>query len=283
MYSGKQTVLTLSSGLKIGVLGGQFSLDHFVLPSLPSPEDPYYTSSSLDAFSAAPSTSNIDILLSHTWPSQVSRYSEKPLSETFSKQDVERWGVPAIQQVMTRAKPRYCFVGNQNLFWEREPFVYPQSSSSSSFVREAVTPSATRFLSIGHFNNPTKQRWFYAFTITPASHQSQAQSSADVPPNVTACPFELAVTQQQKIRGTKRPYPESDEATAVEEGSYIFGGTHGSVENGRIKKHGEPPQTYKCKICGIPGHFIQVWQGALGGICKVMLKQKAMVGLPGKN
>ena len=266
---GKQTVLTLSSGLKIGVFGGQFSLEHFTSPSLVSPDLPYFTSTSLDSFSSAFSTSNLDILLSHSWPSQITRHSEKPLSETISKQEVERWGFPALQKLLAQAKPKYCFVGNQNLFWEREPFIHPQSSSSTSNGQEAISPSATRFISLGHFNNPTKQRWFYAFSVTPTSHTlSSAHASVEIPSNVTPYPFDLLYGQQSNIRGVKRPLPNED--YDAQGGHYIFGETPGLPENGRKKRHGEPPQNYKCRICSVPGHFIQVRPNHFG-TCKKKL------------
>lgn len=249
VHPGRQSVLTLSSGLKIGAFGGRFSLESFTSDST-ALTNPEYSQASLESFISQPSTSNLDILLLNSWPSQLTRFSEKPIT-SFSKEQVSSWSVPAINKLLMKAKPKYAFVSSQNLFWEREPFVYPapsrdQASSAASMMQEQQQ-HATRFLSLGHFANAAKERNFYAFSIAPGPVM-------ELPPNVTPCPFEDSSSQ----RGKKRALPDA----AEEDGggnSYIFAG----VENARTsangqRKHGEPPASYKCKICGIPGHFIQV-------------------------
>merc|ERR1712225_181813 len=167
-YLGRQSVLTLSSGLKVGAFGGRFSLEAFTSGSTDL-NNPEYSSASLDAFVAQPSTSNLDILLLNSWPSQLTRFSEKPIT-AFSKEQVSSWAVPAVNKLLMKAKPKYAFVSNQNLFWEREPFVYPASTSDPTTKQSMIEQQqqhATRFLSLGHFANAAKERHFYAFSISP--------------------------------------------------------------------------------------------------------------------
>lgn len=156
------------------------------------------------------------------------------------------WGVPALQALFGRARPKYAFSGEKNFFWEREPFVYPATSEGDA---EKRPQNATRFISLGHFGNTTKQRWFYAFTVTPGS---TAAAVSDALPDVTPCPFDL-VSSSGGARGTKRPHP--NEGTS--DGGYIFAGANGGSAQGKKKRHGEPPQGYTCKICNVPGHFVQ--------------------------
>lgn len=254
---GKQTVLTLSSGLKIAAFGGAFDLDSFTASSVPS-ASPSFTSASLDAFVSNPSLSNTDILLTHTWPSQITRFSEKPIPQIVSNggeqddsADSASWGIPALHKIFAKAKPKYAFVGDKNVFWEREPFVYP---ATHTYVEDAPSSqSATRFISLGQFNNPSKQRQFYAFSVAPAS----SSTTTDLPANVTPCPFQL---QQGGPSGSKGPNKRSLPEDDFDDGggnSYIFAGTDRSSSDSRKRRNGEPPQGYKCKICNVPGHFVQ--------------------------
>lgn len=164
------------------------------------------------------------------------------MSETVSKAEMASWGVPALQGLFGRSRPKYAFSGEKNLFWEREPFVYPAAANSEG--EEARPQNATRFLSLGKFGNASKQRWFYAFTVSPGA--------GDVPTDVTPCPFDLD-SHAQGSRGMKRPAPTDDSG----DGGYIFAGADGHSAQGKKKRHGEPPAGYTCKICNVPGHFVQ--------------------------
>ena len=186
------------------------------------------------------------------------------------------WGIPALQALYARAKPKYAFSGEKNLFWEREPFVYPVSRMPREGQQQQA--GATRFLSLGHFGNTTKQRWFYAFSVAPASparaalDRSASAAAPDIPPNVTPCPFDLASNGAQQTpdgsgqhgpRGTKRAHPNTDDGGDDGDGggNYIFAAGSGGRGNGAQEKrsrHGEPPQGYTCKICSVPGHWVQV-------------------------
>lgn len=201
---------------------------------------------------ASPSLSNVDILLTHTWPSLITRYSEKPLSAPAGDEaNATSWGIPALHKLYSKAKPKYAFVGDKNVFWEREPFIYPQSSSSDGTSSSAA---ATRFLSLEQFGNTSKQRQFYAFSVAPYSASSHAEAAQELPANVTPCPFETATSSAKGNNKRSAPVDDFDDGGA---NSYIFAGASGSSTDGKKRRHGEPPQGYKCKICNVPGHFIQ--------------------------
>lgn len=156
-----------------------------------------------------------------------------------------------MHKIFAKAKPKYAFVGDKNVFWEREPFTYP---ATHTYAEDASSSqSATRFISLGQFNNTTKQRQFYAFSVAPSS----SGTTTDIPPNVTPCPFQIQSGASSSSKNpNKRALPEDD----FDEGggnSYIFAGTDRSSSDARKRRHGEPPQGYKCKICNVPGHFVQ--------------------------
>jgi len=85
--------------------------------------------------------------------------------------------------------------------------------------------------------NKSKQRWFYAFNIAPSDIKA-------APANATPCPF-LAT-----MRVAKRP-------AEVDNGpNFIFEDSGGPAK--RFKHQGrQVPETYVCKICNQPGHWIE--------------------------
>lgn len=255
LYStGKQTVFTLASGLKIGVCGGAYIPEHFN-EQTSSPDSAYLSAASLTAFASQDSAANLDILLTHAAPSGILRGSDKPLSESISRQHFEQNATPALHHVLQHCRPKYHFAAAHNVFWEREPYTYAPAVNGSN-GSTASTSRATRFLSLGYFGNTTKQRWFYAFSVTPSS----SEAHQDIPPNATPYPF---ITEENgQTRGTKRSIAESESATNAFDDmdtapNYIFGGANGDRRargKGRDFGHDKgqrrpPPDTYTCRLC----------------------------------
>jgi len=236
---GKQGVFTTSHGLRIATFGGKFDLDKFAQTeeSSDSPlSHDYFTSASHASFLTSMSSvksaagSNIDILLTHAWPSQITVHASRvPVAE-----DVSTWGSPAITDVVKATRPRYHFASEHPIFWERQPFTWPPGVSGIH---------STRFISLGDFANAEKLRWFYAFKVTPAT----SEVSKATPSDVTPCPFE------DSWRGIKRP--------SAEDGApnFIFDESHSNkrVKSGQAGERRPPPDHYVCKICNVPGHWIQ--------------------------
>ncbi len=104
---------------------------------------------SLAAIRASTASSQlIDILLTNTYPANVTAFSRAPLpSPSFPSPP----GAEPIAEVLRRTKPRYHFAaggGSQDppMFWEREPIVWKEESDR-----------AMRFVSLGAFGGiPTE-------------------------------------------------------------------------------------------------------------------------------
>ena len=100
--------------------------------------------------SSASSSSSVDILICHVWPSAITEFSSVPLPSP-SPSTV---GATPVDEVVSKIKPRYVFSsggGRQPCFWEREPFVWNDDNGR-----------VTRFVGLGAFGGePTggkKQR-----------------------------------------------------------------------------------------------------------------------------
>ncbi|TIB33177.1 hypothetical protein E3P84_02277 [Wallemia ichthyophaga] len=213
----KSSVLTTRSGLRIGAFGGVHDTSTLVEGDQHDNNSPAITQTTLNSFTEffdprrntsdssslaaarahakSLSNANLDILLTHSWPSSITLLSNKPLPNLAAHPPAHSWGSSAVTSAVSYSTPKYVFSGGQRVFWEREPFVSPNGLS-------------TRFISLGQFGNTQKQRSFYAFSITPRGH-----SKEDVPPASTSSPLP-ALTQVQK---------RSAEEEGKESGnSYIF-------------------------------------------------------------
>jgi hypothetical protein len=93
--------------------------------------------------SAATPSQLIDILISNAWPSTITNFSEAPLPSP----ELVSIGVPPLDEVIRRVKPRYQFSGGGGRppkFWEREPFIWEDEGNR-----------VTRFVSLGAFGGET--------------------------------------------------------------------------------------------------------------------------------
>lgn len=233
-------MFTLSSGLRIGVLSGLVGAQ---------PDQTAGTASSLEAFAKQDSTKDLDILLTHDCPASMTTGSSKPLSETTSIQAFEKNSTTKLHNLLKHSQPKYHFCSSQNVFWEREPYIYPTYAEGSEQANRAANGHApgqvTRFLSLGKYGNTSKQRWFYAFTITAKS----ASTGVEAVSNATPCPF-----VQVESRGTKRDAATMSSAYEEPE-NFIFGGgvgDHAGQKKGRHSDNAErrgPPRSYVCRIC----------------------------------
>lgn len=260
----KSGVMTTAQGLRVACLGGVYDANLFsASDSAHGFTSPFFTSVTVDKLIAntmtksAPTTNSkdtsygslaaikastvssqyIDILLTNTFPADITAFSSAPLpSPSFPMPP----GAEPVSEVVRRTKPRYHFVAGGGgspedvpLFWEREPFVW-----------EDETGRVMRFVSLGSFGRTPesgkKQRWFYAFSIAPQTSTTPAPAR---PANATKNPFTERLPQ-------KRGFPGED-------GDYRWGGQGGNkrsrTEGG---EPGKPPSGYKCKICESPDHFI---------------------------
>ncbi|CAL1705644.1 unnamed protein product [Somion occarium] len=266
----KSGMITTAHGLRIACLGGVYDSNLYsASDSVHGFTSPYFTSqtvekllantmisstqsnpkiqssySSLAAIKTATSTPQlIDILLTNSFPTNITALSAAPLP---SPDFPPTGGAEPVSEIVRRTKPRYHFVaggGGEHppTFWEREPFIWDEEGGRVS-----------RFVSLGSFGggpDPStgkKQRWFYAFNISPHDPNAPAPPK---PANATANPF----TARGLNRGTKRPLE------SVHEGAPDFRWGNGNQRGKKtriVADDGKPPPGYKCKICEAPDHFI---------------------------
>ncbi|KAI8837331.1 CwfJ C-terminus 1-domain-containing protein-like protein [Chytridium lagenaria] len=127
-------------------------------------------------------------------------------------------------------QPRYHFAGGPGFFFEREPYKNKFGASHPS-----------RFIGLGEFGAATKERWFYAFNITPMASLDRSSLSV-LPPNCTENPFNL------NGPAGKRPREEPEDNG---NGSFFFG-----EARDKRRRNDAPPSSYLCRICNTPGHYI---------------------------
>lgn len=103
------------------------------------------TYSSLASIQASASASQlIDIVLTNTWPSCVTNFSQTPFLDT--QRETAAIGAPPLDDVIRKTKPRYHFAAGSGpqaqlpRFWEREPYVWDDEQGRIS-----------RFISLGPF------------------------------------------------------------------------------------------------------------------------------------
>lgn len=158
---GKANLLVTSQGLRIGLFGGEYSLEAFN-DSLPEGVNPlavsHFNADTLKAFLANPllpqqssggttlaSAKNvlnqyIDVVMTHEWPAGIARNCTAPLPSP----EANTWGVEPLQS-LARLRPRYHFAsggGPNSVFWERQPYVWDEDGR------------ITRFVSLGAFGGP---------------------------------------------------------------------------------------------------------------------------------
>ncbi|KAI0310186.1 nuclear protein [Amylostereum chailletii] len=250
----KSAIFTTAEGLRIACLGGTYEPNIYHGSELPHGfTSPYFSSQTVSKLlsnslttsapkgsslasimSSASSSSTVDILISHVWPASITEFSSVPLPSPA----LSNLGAPPVDEIISKTKPRYIFSsggGQPPQFWEREPFVWADENGR-----------ITRFVGLGAFGGePTggkKQRWFYAFSISP---QSLATASAPRPPNATQNPFTDAPS-----RPPKRTHESNDGE------SFRWGNVPQAGKRIRTGEQGKPPPGYHCKRCDSTEHFI---------------------------
>ncbi|GAA5862307.1 hypothetical protein JCM3774_004858 [Rhodotorula dairenensis] len=267
----KAGVLTLASGLRIATLAG-------TCPDAPPASDdtavagePFTENQIADLISALsppppsnpasvlpppPAPKPVDLHLTHACPASLSLLSAKPLTPPESRTP-ETVFSKQLDEVARVARAKYHFFDAPGVFWEREPFEWP--------AQEGDAPQKTycRALSLGQMGNKTKDRWFYAFSITPGQPSAAPPSSTPSPlhPLRLAEAGALAATLNgtNGPRGLKRPAPvDANDVNEMGIPNYIFQGQGGGGDRqGKKGKGGPPPDHYTCNICQQKGHWIQ--------------------------
>ncbi|KAJ1976469.1 hypothetical protein H4R35_002686 [Dimargaris xerosporica] len=286
---GKSGVYKTAEGIKLAYLGGTYTPER--LEPIVQHDDPttmatdndasdaveplpgnQYTNATVQAFITSHNAPNffttagakngigaainqpadVDILLTFDWPRLVTRHS----NITVAVHDDATRGHAGIAQTVMAFCPRYHFAGAaQKVFYEREPFKYPDNRVKTS----DGSPQFTRFIGLAAFNNPDKQKWLYAMQLTPLSGlppvSSTTPSSVDTPA-CTPCPFPLSlVYDSDQISSLKRQRYDSDPNE-----QYRWNLDRTMRQTGNKRPHHDssiPPEGYVCRRCQVPGHWIQ--------------------------
>lgn len=223
-FLGKRTTIKTSEGVRIVALGG--SLDtNLTVGTSKDKYTPFYSGGDASALKGA---NTADILITSDWPHGIETGS-KAVKPALTGDEA----VPATHHILadlcSALKPRYHF-STSPFFYEREPFFHPPTDPSDP----NTTYPTTRFLSLAPFGNSSKQKWIYAFSLTPSESAPVA-----IPPGTTASPFTFS---------KKRSAPAASQAEAF---SRFASSHHGS--SGRPNKRGRrnepPPGPDSCFFC----------------------------------
>ncbi|XP_066985910.1 CWF19-like protein 1 isoform X2 [Macrobrachium rosenbergii] len=178
IYLGPSGIYPCSSGLRIMYLSGR-ETDQ-------KKNDFSFVYEDIQALETqATNKPTIDILISGQWPSAVCNFAKKP--EGY---DPEADGSIMVSRLTYKVQPRYHFAGLGGAHYERLPY-------RNHKVLHEPTRHVTRFIGLAKVGNPEKQKWLYAFNITPMVHCDQSELNKQ-PPDVTECPYSEGNVTQQK-------------------------------------------------------------------------------------
>ena len=219
-FLGKRATTKTSEGLRIVTLGG--SLDPAVTAGLSKDKHlPFHTDGDAKALHGANSA---DILVTSNWPTSVRSRSNIQLPEDAEEPPPEQ----CVADLCLALKPRYHFTTSDQFFYEREPFFHLTEEEQPD------TSSITRFISLAAFNNPTKQKWLYAFSIDPKSAPPVTMAAG-----TTATPFNVSRKRQR--------LPDQQESYSRFNGGNDYQNHHHRPH--KRTKRGPPPGPGECYFC----------------------------------
>uniref|UniRef100_A0A915D2X6 CWF19-like protein 1 n=1 Tax=Ditylenchus dipsaci TaxID=166011 RepID=A0A915D2X6_9BILA len=199
-FLGRKGILNTASGLTIGYLSGietsastlnafQFNdetIDDLLLP-----------------VRANSGFLGVDILLTSMWPAEVWKHSSNQPSE-----EVE--GSKSLARLAAGLKPRYHVAGLGQTHYERTPY------RNHRVLLEAAQ-MVTRFIGLAQVGNPKKDKWLYAFSITPMRKMHRAELTAQ-PENTSEFPY-MEILQEALARKSAE---ETDAARSRGESQFFY-------------------------------------------------------------
>lgn len=186
-FLGKRSTTKTSEGLRIVALGG--SLDPGSTAGLS--KDKYLPFHTEDDAKALRDANTADILITSQWPLLVRTGSKVNIPDGAEDPSAEQ----CIADLCSTLRPRYHFSTSNQLFYEREPFFHAPKEEQPD------EKQLTRFISLAAFDNPSKQKWLYAFSIDP-----EAAVSSTIPAGTTASPFADYSKKRQRLPPQDQSY-----------------------------------------------------------------------------
>jgi len=224
-FLGKRTTIKTSEGIKIVALGGVLD-PNITVGASKDKYPPYYSGGDAHVLKGA---NTADILITNQWPTDIRTASKV----SFVPGDQESTPQRCIAELCSTLKPRYHFSTSPTAFFEREPFFHvPNESAPDAYP-------ITRFLSLAAYNNPTKQKWIYAFSLDPTAAPPVA-----IPPGTTASP--LSFTDK------KRPALPDQSSYRFSTDSHAHshhGNDHSYRRKGAKRQKAAPPTPSECFFC----------------------------------
>uniref|UniRef100_A0A183BJU8 CwfJ_C_1 domain-containing protein n=1 Tax=Globodera pallida TaxID=36090 RepID=A0A183BJU8_GLOPA len=132
----------------------------------------------------------VDLLLTSVWPTDVWTHStNQPASQPE--------GSKLVARLAAGLRPRYHFAG-RGIHYERSPY-------RNHRILIETTQHVTRFIGLSSMDNVKKEKWLYAFSITPMRNLPRGELVAQ-PENCSEFPY-MAILQdyhRQKVEESER-------------------------------------------------------------------------------
>ena len=215
-FLGKRTTTKTSEGLRIISLGGL--LDSEITAGLSKDKYlPFHTEGDAKALHGANAA---NILITSNWPTSIRSGSSLTLPEGSEEPVAEQ----CVAELCSALKPRYHFSTSDSFFYEREPFFHLDKDNQPD------TASITRFISLAAHNNPSKQKWLYAFSIDP-----QSAPPTTMPPGTTISPLGPSRKRQR--------LPDQNDSYSR------FSHSNGTHHRAKKRARQPPPGPQECFFC----------------------------------
>lgn len=189
------------------------------------------------------STSNrIHLLLTNKWPSKVT--SESIQGKAVIEPKESCW---QTSELAMRLQPQYHFATGE-VYFEREPYLNPDSQAS------------TRFIGLAPFDNPSKEKWFYAMNLDINSNSSVANTR---PTNCTKFPYSRAQKRENEDAPQNFFFAEDSVNTPLKKDVVLKGQEKFICIKCKGKGHSakfcnaviiKGQEDFLCRACGSKGH-----------------------------
>ncbi|MFH4981643.1 hypothetical protein AB6A40_008352 [Gnathostoma spinigerum] len=173
-YLGKKGILSLTSGLQIAYLSGiEGSKENKIM------FDSNTVQKLLISVKASSGFLGVDLLLTSVWPAEVWKHSPNQPSKMVD-------GSVLVSKLAAGLKPRYHFAG-LGTHYERSPY-------RNHRVLQEAAQHVTRFIGLSAVDNTNREKWLYAFSISPMRKMSRSDLTLQ-PPNASEFPYMDVLTR----------------------------------------------------------------------------------------